>query len=264
MFGITKNAHALKKREDGEKSFWISFSDLMSSLMVLFLISMTVALLAVTNEPDVAAKEEAERSKAIKDFMVEIEQILTAQEFSGVRVDGTTIDFGVRGTFEKEGQNTLSQQQSQMLRSFTPKLLEKLRTTDAGKIWFKRAVVEGYASKTGTYLFNLNLSLERSQRVLCELLREPSNPNEQPFSTEDRKLIATKFFVGGASFNSLRSGGGAQSRRIEFKLEFRTRQEKLTEESTPAPKLDDAELSNALNPKEKCPIFDRSMSSNIS
>ena len=264
MFGINKNANAQKKREDGEKPFWISFSDLMSSLMVLFLISMTVALLAVTNEPDIAAKEEAERSQAIKDFMVEIEQILTAQEFSGVRVDGTTIDFGVRGTFEKEGQNTLSQQQSQMLRSFTPKLLEKLRTTDAGKIWFKRAVVEGYASKTGTYLFNLNLSLERSQRVLCELLREPSNTTEKPFSAEDRKLIATKFFVGGASFNSLRSGGGAQSRRIEFKLEFRTRQEKLAEESTPTPKLDDAELTNALNPKEKCPIFDRSMSSNNS
>jgi hypothetical protein len=264
MFGILKNSNAQKKREDGEKPFWISFSDLMSSLMVLFLISMTVALLAVTNEPDIAAKEEAERSKAIKEFMMEIEQILTAEEFNGVKVDGTTIDFGVRGTFEKEGQNTLSPQQSQMLRSFTPKLLDKLRNTDAGKIWFKRAVVEGYASKTGTYLFNLNLSLERSQRVLCELLREPVGTYESSFSSEDRKLIATKFFVGGASFNSLRSGGGAESRRIEFKLEFRTRQEKLSEESSPAPKLDESELINALDPKVKCPIIDRSMSSNNS
>jgi outer membrane protein OmpA-like peptidoglycan-associated protein len=257
MLGISKNSNAQKKREDGEKPFWISFSDLMSALMVLFLISMTVALLAVTNEPDIAAKEEAERTKAIKEFMIEIEQILTAEEFSGVTVDGTTIDFGVRGTFEKEGQNTLSSEQSQMLRSFTPKLLEKLRTTKAGKVWFKRAVVEGYASKTGTYLFNLNLSLERSQRVLCELLREPQSASENPFTSEDRKLIATKFFVGGASFNSLRSGGGAQSRRIEFKIEFKTRQEKLADESTPIPKLDDVELSNALNPKEKCPIFNR-------
>ena len=228
--------------------------------MVLFLISMTVALLAVTNEPDIAAKEEAERSKAIAEFMSEIEQILTAEEFKGVKVDGTKIDFGVRGTFE-EGQNTLSSHQSQMLRSFTPKLLEKLRTTDAGKIWFNRAVVEGYASKTGTYLFNLNLSLERSQRVLCELLREPINSSENSFSTEERKLIATKFFVGGASFNSLRSEGGATSRRIEFKLEFKSRQERLNEESSPAVKLDDTALKNALDPKEKCPIIDRSMSS---
>jgi len=257
MLGITKNSNAQKKREDGEKPFWISFSDLMSSLMVLFLISMTVALLAVTNEPDVAAKEEAQRKKAIADFMSEIEQILTEKEFEGVKVNETTIDFGVRGTFEKEGQNTLTPEQSQMLRSFTPKLLEKLRTSEAGKVWFNRAVVEGYASKTGTYLFNLNLSLERSQRVLCELLREPATSNENPFSSEDRKMIAKSFFVGGASFNSLRSGGGAQSRRIEFKLEFKTRQEKLTEKSTPPPRLDDSELTSALDSKVRCPIIDR-------
>jgi hypothetical protein len=95
-------------------------------------------------------------------------------------------------------------------------------------------------------------------------LREPINVTEKPFTAEDRQLIATMFFVGGASFNSLRSGGGDQSRRIEFKLEFKTRQEKLTEESATALRLDDAELTNALNPKEKCPIFDRSMSSNNS
>jgi outer membrane protein OmpA-like peptidoglycan-associated protein len=259
MFGITKSSNAQKKREDGEKPFWISFSDLMSSLMVLFLISMTVALLAVTNEPDIAAKEEADRNKAIADFMSEIKQILTEKEFEGIKVTDTTIDFGVRGTF-KEGQNTLSPLQSQMLRSFTPQLMEKLRTTDAGKVWFNRAVVEGYASKTGTYLYNLNLSLERSQRVLCELLREPMNKSERPFSEEDRQLIATKFFVGGASFNSLRSGDSEQNRRIEFKLEFKTRLEKLKEDATPAPKLDESELTKALDPKDRCPIIERSMS----
>lgn len=257
MFGITKSSNAQKKREDGEKPFWISFSDLMSALMVLFLISMTVALLAVTNEPDIAAKEEADRSKAIADFMSEIKQMLSEKEFEGVKVNETTIDFGVRGTFDKEGQNTLSPQQSHMLRSFTPKLLEKLRTTEAGKVWFSRAIVEGYASKTGTYLFNLNLSLERSQRVLCELLREPANTSEQTFSEEDRKLIATKFLVGGASFNSLRSGRGELNRRIELRLEFRTRLEKLKDESSPAPKLDESELTKALDPKERCPIIDR-------
>lgn len=39
-----------KSRDEGEKPFWISFSDLMSALMVLFLVAMTVALLAVTHE----------------------------------------------------------------------------------------------------------------------------------------------------------------------------------------------------------------------
>jgi len=36
-------------REDAEKPFWISFADLMTALMVLFLVAMAVALLVVTN-----------------------------------------------------------------------------------------------------------------------------------------------------------------------------------------------------------------------
>lgn len=37
-----------RAREEGEKPFWISFADLMTALMVLFLLVMSVALLAVT------------------------------------------------------------------------------------------------------------------------------------------------------------------------------------------------------------------------
>ena len=35
-------------RDEAEKPFWISFADLMTALMVLFLVVMGVALLAVT------------------------------------------------------------------------------------------------------------------------------------------------------------------------------------------------------------------------
>ncbi len=137
--------------------------------------------------------------------------------------------------------------------TFTPLLLEKLRSPD-GEKWFKRAVVEGYASRTGTYLFNLNLSLERSERVLCELLR--TTPAGGGLSPEDRRLVATRFFVGGASFNSLRDTDES-SRRIEFKLEFKTRQELIDELSNPAPPIDEVALERALDPRERCPIQDR-------
>lgn len=36
-------------RDEAEKPFWISFADLMTALMVLFLVVMGVALLAVTD-----------------------------------------------------------------------------------------------------------------------------------------------------------------------------------------------------------------------
>lgn len=244
-----------RARSEGEKPFWISFSDLMSALMVLFLVAMSVALLAVTKKISDDEREDQARAEAIQSLMAEIRQVVSSKEFEGVRVIGNTIDFGPRGTFEREGQNTLSAPQRQLLREFTPKLLDKLRTHDASRLWFKRAVVEGYSSQSGKYLFNLNLSLERSARVLCELLREP-RAGELPLSSEDRQLIATKFFVGGASFNSLRSTAD-DSRRIEFKLEFKSRQERKEERAHPQPAVDMTAVEQALDPRERCPLFDR-------
>lgn len=252
---LSYQARASKRaREEGEKPFWISFSDLMSALMVLFLVAMTVALLAVTKKVSDAEREERERTEVIENLMDEIATVVSTKEFEGIRVIGNTIDFGPRGNFEREGQNVLSVPQQQVLRSFTPVLLDKLRRTEAGKRWFKRAVVEGYASQTGTYLFNLNLSLERSGRVLCELLRAAPTPAET-LSLEDRKLIAIKFFVGGASFNSLRADDS--SRRIEFKLEFKTRQERELEATSLAVKVDEDKLVRALDVNEPCLIQNR-------
>ena len=39
-----------KGRDQAEKPFWISYADLMTALMVLFLVVMSVALLAVTKK----------------------------------------------------------------------------------------------------------------------------------------------------------------------------------------------------------------------
>lgn len=255
MLGGVRMPTPKRGREDGEKPFWISFSDLMSALMVLFLVAMSVALLAVTTKVSQEEREDRERKEAIEDLMQQVQKVVSQKEFEGVRVIGNTIDFGPRGRFEREGQNTLSAPQRALLRQFTPKLLDELRKSEAGKHWFKRAVVEGYASQSGKYLFNLNLSLERSERVICDLLGAPAQ-GEAPLDDEDRKLIATKFFVGGASFNSLRATAD-DSRRIEFKLEFKSRQERRDELSQPAAAVDEAALAKALDPNERCPIFNR-------
>lgn len=251
MLGL-QGAPRRKARDDGEKPFWISFSDLMSALMVLFLVVMSVALLAVTKKISDEEREEKQRGTDISELMRVIKQV--ADQFEGVRIVGTTIDFGPLGNFEREGQNQLSARQRELLLEFTPRMIHALRSTEGGQRWFKRAVVEGYASQTGSYLFNLNLSLERSERVLCELLR--AQPGGLVLPLEDRRLIAQRFFVGGASFNSLRTNA-AESRRIEFKLEFKSRDELKQEAESPPPGVDLEQLDKALDPKERCPIFDR-------
>lgn len=249
MIGLKVPA-ARRGRDEGEKPFWISFSDLMSALMVLFLVVMSVALLAVTKKVSEDERAESQRSADIAALMDEVRRV--AAQFDDVKVVGTTIDLGRRAVFENEGQHTLSPLQRELILTFTPQLLDKLRSTEAGKKWFKRAVVEGYASRTGTYMFNLNLSLLRSERVLCELLL--SGNDGLVLAAEDRRLIAQRFFVGGASFNSLRAG--SEARRIEFKLEFKTRDEiaHATPDAMASTEMDTAALDAALDPKERCPI----------
>lgn len=200
--------------DEAEKPFWISFSDLMSALMVLFLVVMSVALLAVTKKVDEAQQAEATRNREISELLRRVQQ--AAREFGGVHVFGRTVDFGERARFEK-GSYQLNNDQSMLLRAFVPKILEVARDP-LGKKWLKQIVVEGFTSQEGTYLLNLNLSLERSQKVLCALLANPE-PTEKPLSPQEKEQIRDLFLVGGYSFNSAKPTL-EESRRIELKLEF--------------------------------------------
>jgi flagellar motor protein MotB len=202
-----------KSREEGERPFWISFSDLMSALMVLFLVAMTVALLAVTHEISKVEKEKAERDKEI-DALISRVKVIT-RDFPGVAVHGRSVDFGDRARFGT-GSHKLSQEQNQLLRAVVPKILEIARDP-LGQKWLKRVIVEGFADQRGTYLDNLNLSLQRSERVLCALLAPDTG--EVTLTDVDRLMIREMFLVGGSSFNSLKKSL-EESRRIELKLEF--------------------------------------------
>lgn len=202
--------------DEPEKPFWISFSDLMTALMVLFLVAMSVALLAVTKTVTEAERARAEREKDLEWLLNEVER--ATLQFPGVSVDRNrnVIDFGERALFDT-GSHQLRTDQASLLRLFVPKVLEIART-DLGQHWLKRVVVEGFTDQRGTYLFNLNLSLQRSQRVLCVLLNPPSQ-GEVELGPAEQEQIRELFLVGGYSFNSAKASL-EESRRIEFRLEF--------------------------------------------
>ena len=200
------------KRDEAEKPFWISFSDLMSALMVLFLVAMTVALLAITQAVSETEQRSEQRTQEINQFLVDLTQL--TQEFPGVSVRGQIIDFGERARFDTNS-HRLAESHAQLLTQFVPRVLALAESTE-GKRWLKRIAVEGFADARGSYLHNLNLSLQRSERVLCALLL-PIHGNLLPEA--DRRAIKKLFVVSGASFNSLRNSP-EESRRIELRLEF--------------------------------------------
>ena len=225
--------------ESADKAFWISFADLMTALMVLFLTLMIVALMAITRSPMAPRSDSA--SKAMppaprpssrqaehlssgpdpREVQMLVTQIAHVVETTpGVSLDTQlrVIDFGDRARFQT-GSHELDAASKRLLREFVPRLLE-VTESQAGRQWVSRVVVEGFADFRGDYLYNLNLSLQRGQRVLCALLE----PTSDGSALSPAQVAAVKeiFAVGGFSFNEQRESLDA-SRRIELRVEFGSR-----------------------------------------
>ncbi len=201
-------------RDDAEKPFWISFADLMTALMVLFLVVMGVALLAVTKSVTEREKKEEQHRKDIELILDKFED--AAKRHAGIKVDSkrSVIDFGDRARFAFNSYS-LAPSQEAVLRQFVPEILT-LANDDLGKRVLKRIVVEGYTDKTGSYLGNLNLSLQRSQRVLCAMF---ANSGSSLLSEEQKENVRNLFLVGGYSFNAAKETDD-ESRRVEMRIEF--------------------------------------------
>lgn len=202
------------RRDEAERPFWISFSDLMTALMVLFLVAMSVALLAITHEISTTEDLKAAREADIERFMASLQA--SAGHFPGVSVRGRVVDFGERARFDSNS-HRLNEAQARLLRQVVPHILALAREP-LGEKWLKRIVVEGFADARGSYLHNLNLSLQRSERVLCVLLAPPPLPDA--LSEAERLQVRDLFLVSGSSFNALKESP-EESRRIELRLEFR-------------------------------------------
>lgn len=219
--------------EGDDRAFWISYSDLMTALMVLFMMVMAVALLA-TKRPELWDSARLPRTveplpqpaaasasmppgdaQALAQLAREIAEVVQATP--GVHFDARrlVIDFGDRARFAT-GSHQLDAASARLLREFVPQLLAVARKEPIHD-WVQRIVVEGFADPRGDYLFNLNLSLQRAQRVLCTLL-EPSTDGSA-LSADQRTQVRDIFSVGGFSFNDQRDSMEA-SRRIELRVEF--------------------------------------------
>lgn len=216
---------ASRQRDEGEKPFWISFADLMTALMMLFLVVMSVSLMVITRKVNQEERKESIRREEIRALCGRIQA--DSKQVGAVNVDceNYRIDFGDKARFER-GDHRLPADAMRMLREFIPTVLAVV-DDDLGKRWLKRVVVEGFTDQDGTYLYNLNLSLKRSERVLCALFAAPG-PDERSLSDRQKDLIRRLFLVGGYSFNSVKATKD-ESRRVELRLEFYGANESATE-----------------------------------
>ena len=242
MFG--KSAAPARARDEGEKPFWISFADLMTAMMILFLVVMVASLSSVTQRIQQAEQGEKERGKDIAKLCQALK--LKADNLnSTIVVDcrDNRISFGEAGRF---GQNQyfLNTQGQKALQDVVPLILDAA-DSEEGRKWLKQVVIEGFTDTDGSYLYNLHLSLQRSEWVMCSLL-DSRSPVQRGLSAERQQQIRSMFLAGGVSFNNAKESK-EESRRVELRMQFFGLKDKELESQQP-------ELEFAYAATEKCQL----------
>lgn len=212
MFGRTSSVRRRGKAE-GEKPFWISYADLMTAMMVLFLSAMAVTIAAVTRK--VTGPEEQRRGEIIE-ICSSIQQQLSGIGNLNIDCVNNRISFGDAGRFATNNYR-LPAEANAALAKLVPVVLQ-VADGPLGKKWMKQVVVEGSTDTVGGYLYNLHLSLQRSEWMLC-LLMDPSKNAELQLMPRQLQRVRQLFLAGGVSFNNQRATAD-ESRRVELRLQF--------------------------------------------
>jgi outer membrane protein OmpA-like peptidoglycan-associated protein len=205
-----------KPNDEAEKPFWISYSDLMTACMTLFLVVMAVTIVFLEDKykpkPDY-------RGAAIKTCFAELKEDAKGKfpeaKFPENVEDSFRINLGSIVNF-KTNDYQIAPDGIYFLRTYIPSVLHRLKS-DSCKKYFRRVVVEGYTDTDGDYLTNLKLSLDRSRQVVCSL--SPTVQSNVSLSNDEQNEVRDLFLVGGFSFNSFKLLK-SESRRVELKLEF--------------------------------------------
>lgn len=216
MFGKQMPSTA-RQKDEGEKPFWISFADLMTAMMILFLVVMVASLSSVTQRINQAEQGEKQRTQDIGRLCEHL-QLKAKNSNTTISVDckDNRISFGEAGRFG-HNQYSLNDKGQSALQDVVPLILDAA-DSEEGRKWFKQVVIEGFTDTVGSYLYNLHLSLQRSEWVMCSLL-DSRSPLQIGLSAERQQQIRSMFLAGGVSFNNAK-GTNEESRRVELRMQF--------------------------------------------
>ncbi|MBF0194696.1 MAG: OmpA family protein [Magnetococcales bacterium] len=198
-----------RKIETTENPFWISYADLMTALVILFLVIMSISIVAISSRPIV---EKQERDSDISAVFDNLERLADEKKLElKINRINHTISFGKKARFGSESFQLSTEAQAQ-LRAFVPIMLEVKRTIH-GERWLKHIHIQGFTDETGSYLYNVHLSLKRAEAVICALL-------SGKLSKKREQQLQQLLIIDGASITGIKESY-EESRRVEVRLEFR-------------------------------------------
>lgn len=231
--------HSTSGHEEEKEGYWVSYTDLMSGLVIIFALVLMVSIFNMQNVYEEARKAVDEKNAAIqkqRDMIEEVSgvknkiigELVKTFKDSNLDLEVDTQSGAIRfsgGVFFSTNSTEITPQGKKYLEEFIPTyisiLLSEQFSNDVSQI-----IVEGHTDTEGGYLYNLNLSQGRALSVVQEIYL-PSFPN---FKNKDS--LSKVITANGRSYSIpiLDKNGkidADKSRRVEFK--FRLKDEKVLE-----------------------------------
>ena len=230
----------IRKKHSGEKlNFWLSYSDMMASLLLVFILILSCTLLETRATYEKKQAELGEKERIIANQQSQIDtivgvrgELITAlsDEFLGsdlsVKVDAQTgaITFDSSLLFDFNDDD-LEEQGKLFLAEFLPKYFSVLLGDDFLP-YVSEIIIEGHTDTDGDYMYNLQLSQNRAFAVVAYCLDSDNHFLPEKQLKELRGLLTAN----GRSWSSpIYAADGSvdkdASRRVEIK--FRLKDEEM-------------------------------------
>lgn len=228
-------ANYRRKRNEEETSYWLSYSDMMAAVLLVFVLIISFTMLQAKKKYEqkeaefVEQQEQLHKILGVKTDLIE----LLNDEFENtelkVNVDPQTgaITFDSSILFDVD-EYELKDSGKRFLRVFLKKYLNVL-LGDQFHDYVAEIIIEGHTDTDGDYMHNLKLSQERALSVATFCLMN----DETGLSKADKKTLRKILTANGKSYSNpvYKKNGSVDmkaSRRVEFK--FRLKDEEAINE----------------------------------
>ncbi|KUO77796.1 MAG: hypothetical protein APF81_26595 [Desulfosporosinus sp. BRH_c37] len=167
------------KKQDNDISYWESFSDLMSSLLIIFLLVSVYMLLDYKTAADQAAKI----SNELKDTKSQLEKFTSLNDdiIKKIKAEfGDSLYVDDTGTLTLQsdllfdtGKSELKPAGKEFIRKNMPRYFGILMGDPEIKKNIAKIIIEGYTDDQGDYHYGLDLSHERALSVYTFIYNDP-------------------------------------------------------------------------------------------
>lgn len=224
-----------KRRDDEETSYWLSYSDMMAALLLIFVLIISFTMMQSQIQYEEKEQQLQEKQELIEKQQEELDKLIgirkelieaLKEEFDGsdlsVAVDpktgSITLDSSI--LFDS-GKYNLKPTGENFLKKFIPKYINVL-TDKQFNDYISEILIEGHTDSQGDFLYNLKLSQERAYSVAELCLDE----NKGVLSAKKIKKMRKVVTANGRSYSDpvLNKSGkenAEKSRRVEFSFRLK-------------------------------------------